>query len=131
VKKKFDLSSFKACAALRKQIAGCSARTYRELGRKIQIHHNTVNKYLTKIDGHCKAKKSAPKTTVIRHQSYVDATDAKLFLCKIVFWECRKLSIFQIDFLPVSFFHQIFPGYFFLGQTTPDNSSLAIFIPEH
>jgi hypothetical protein len=110
-----------------------SAKPYRELGRKIQFHHNTVKKYLTKINGHqCKARKSAPKTTAIRHQSYVDDPDAKLFHCKIVsdFVSRRSekhfpeiplaLSISQIiDFPPVSFFHQIFCGYFFPGKLPP------------
>jgi hypothetical protein len=57
---------------LKKQTAGRSAKSYRELGRKIQVHHNTVKKYLTKMGVHRKAKKSAPKTTV-RQQSVIKA----------------------------------------------------------
>jgi hypothetical protein len=43
------------------------------LGRKIQVHHNTVKKFFDK-DGspHCKAKKSTPKTTA-RQQSVIKA----------------------------------------------------------
>jgi hypothetical protein len=40
--KKTALSSSKVRAALRKQTAGSSAKAYRELKRKIQVHHNTV-----------------------------------------------------------------------------------------
>jgi hypothetical protein len=29
---------------------GRSAKSYREFGRKIQVHHNTVKKYLTKME---------------------------------------------------------------------------------
>jgi hypothetical protein len=36
--RKCALSSSKVCAALKKQTAGRSAKSYRELGRKIQIH---------------------------------------------------------------------------------------------
>jgi DNA-binding CsgD family transcriptional regulator len=46
---------FQVRAALKKQTAGRSAKSYRELGRKIQVHHNTVKKYLTKIGVHRKA----------------------------------------------------------------------------
>jgi hypothetical protein len=42
---------------------GRSAKSYRQLGRKIKVHHNTVKKYWTKMRVHRKAKKSAPKTT--------------------------------------------------------------------
>jgi hypothetical protein len=34
---------------LKKQTTGFSAKSYRELKRKIQVHHNTVKKYLTKM----------------------------------------------------------------------------------
>jgi hypothetical protein len=70
-KSAFSLS--KAYAALKKQTVGCSGKSYRELERKILVHHNTVKKYLRKMGVHCTAKKSAPKITL----------DAKLFLCKI------------------------------------------------
>jgi hypothetical protein len=70
--KKRALSSSKVRAALKKQTTGRSAKFYRELGRKIQVHHNTVKKYLTKKGGHRKAKKSAPKTTA-RQQSVIKA----------------------------------------------------------
>jgi DNA-binding transcriptional regulator YhcF (GntR family) len=56
VEKKCALSSSKVHAALKKQTAGRSAKSYRELGRKIQVHHKTVKKYLTKMEVHCKAK---------------------------------------------------------------------------
>jgi hypothetical protein len=36
----------KVRAALKKQTAGRSAKSYRKLGRKIQFQHNTVQKYL-------------------------------------------------------------------------------------
>jgi hypothetical protein len=55
--KKCALSSSKVRAALKKQTAGRSAKSYRELGRKIQVHHNTVKKYLTKMGIHREAKK--------------------------------------------------------------------------
>jgi hypothetical protein len=45
--KKCALSSSKVRAALKKQTAGRSAKSYRKLGRKIQeiqVHHNTVKK---------------------------------------------------------------------------------------
>jgi hypothetical protein len=61
--KKCSLSSSKVLTALKKQTVGCSAKSYRELGQKIQIHQNSVKKYLTKMVVHRKAKKSAPKTT--------------------------------------------------------------------
>jgi hypothetical protein len=61
--KKCALSSSKFRAALKKQTAVHSAKSYRELGRKIQVQHNTVKKYLTKMGVHRKAKKSAPNTT--------------------------------------------------------------------
>jgi transposase len=61
--KKCALSLSKICVALKKQTAGRNAKSYRELRRKIQVHHNTVKKYLTKMGVHRKAKKSAPKTT--------------------------------------------------------------------
>jgi hypothetical protein len=54
---------------MKKQTASRSAKLYRELGRKIQVHHNTVKKYLTKMRVHRKAKKIAPKTTA--HQQSV------------------------------------------------------------
>jgi DNA-binding CsgD family transcriptional regulator len=38
--------------------AGRSAKSYRELSRKIQVHHNTVKKYLTKMEVRRKAKKN-------------------------------------------------------------------------
>jgi hypothetical protein len=48
---------------LKKQTASWS-----ELGWKIQVHHNTLKNYLTKMGVHRKAKKSAPKPTA-RQQS--------------------------------------------------------------
>jgi DNA-binding transcriptional regulator YhcF (GntR family) len=48
---------------LKKQTAGRSAKSYRELGRKIQAHHNTVKKYLKKMEVHRKTQKLVPKTT--------------------------------------------------------------------
>jgi DNA-binding transcriptional regulator YhcF (GntR family) len=65
-RKKCALSSSKVRAALKKQTAGRSAKSYRELGWKIQVHHNTVKKYLTKIRVHRKAKKSARQQSVIK-----------------------------------------------------------------
>jgi hypothetical protein len=59
-------------AALKKQTTGRTAKSYRELGQKIQVHHNTVKKYLTKIEVHCKAQESPPKTTT-RQQSVIKA----------------------------------------------------------
>jgi hypothetical protein len=70
--KKCALSSYKVRAALKKQTVGRSAKSYRELGRKIQVHHNTVKKYLTKMGVHRKAKNSSPKTTA-RQQSVIKA----------------------------------------------------------
>jgi phage gp16-like protein len=58
--KKWALSSSKVRVALKKQTAGRSTKSYRELRRKIQVLHNTVKKYLTKMGVHRKAKKSAP-----------------------------------------------------------------------
>jgi hypothetical protein len=52
--KKCTLSSFKVRAALKEQTAGRSAKSYRELGRKIQVHLNTVKKYLTKMESTAK-----------------------------------------------------------------------------
>jgi hypothetical protein len=65
--KKCAFSSSKVRAALKKQPGGRSAKSYRELGRKIQVHHNTVKKYLTGV--HCKAKKSAPKPQHVNNPS--------------------------------------------------------------
>jgi hypothetical protein len=67
------LSSSKVCAALKKQTAGRSAKLYRELGRKIQVHHDTDKKYLTKMRVHRKAQKPPPKTTA-RQQSVIKAS---------------------------------------------------------
>jgi DNA-binding transcriptional regulator YhcF (GntR family) len=55
---------------------GRSAKSYRELGRKIQIHHNTVKKYLTKMEVRRKAKESAPETTA--RQQFVIKAGLKL-----------------------------------------------------
>jgi DeoR/GlpR family transcriptional regulator of sugar metabolism len=52
--KKFALASSKVRAALSPPC---------ELGWKIQVHHKTVKKYLTKMAVHRKAKNSAPITT--------------------------------------------------------------------
>jgi hypothetical protein len=70
--KKCAFSSSKVHAALKKQTAGCCAKSYRELGRKIKFHHNTVKKYLLKMRVHRKAKKFAPETTA-RQQSNIKA----------------------------------------------------------
>jgi DNA-binding transcriptional regulator YhcF (GntR family) len=70
--KKCAFSSSKVRATLKKQTAGCSAKSYRELGQKIQVHHKTVKKYFTKMKVHRKAKKSAPKTTA-RQKSVIKA----------------------------------------------------------
>jgi DNA-binding transcriptional regulator YhcF (GntR family) len=51
------LSLSKIRVALKKQTAGRNVKSYRELGWKIQVHHNTVKKYLTKMGNHRKAKK--------------------------------------------------------------------------
>jgi hypothetical protein len=59
-------------AALKKQTAGPSAKSYREFGWKIQVYHNTVEKYLTNMGVHRKGKKSAPKTTA-RQQTLIKA----------------------------------------------------------
>jgi AraC-like DNA-binding protein len=66
--KKCAFSSSKVRAALKKQTASRSGKSYRELRRKIQVHHNTVKKYLTKMRVHSKAKKSAA-----RQQSIIKA----------------------------------------------------------
>jgi hypothetical protein len=55
--KKCSLSSSKVHAALKTQTAGRSAKSYLELGWKIQVQHITVKKYLTKMRVHHKAKK--------------------------------------------------------------------------
>jgi hypothetical protein len=52
----FHRLNSKVRAALKKQTAGRSAKSYRELGRKIQVHHNTVKLYMTKMRVHCKEK---------------------------------------------------------------------------
>jgi hypothetical protein len=44
------------------EIIGRSDKSYRELGRKIQVYHKTAKKYMTKKGVHRKAKKSAPNT---------------------------------------------------------------------
>jgi hypothetical protein len=62
-KQERKIDSGKKCALLKKQTAGRSAKSYRELGWKIQVHLNTVKKYLTKIGVHRKTKKSASKST--------------------------------------------------------------------
>jgi hypothetical protein len=67
VQRKIGLSS-KARAALKNQTAGFSAKSYHKLGRKIQVHHNTVKMYLTKMGVH--PKKIALKTTA-RQQSVI------------------------------------------------------------
>jgi hypothetical protein len=59
----------KVRAALKKQTVCRSAKSYRELGQKIQVNHNSVKKYLTKMGVHRKAKKFALKTTA--HQQSV------------------------------------------------------------
>jgi hypothetical protein len=72
----------------KKQTAGRSAKSYHELGWKIQVHHNTLKKYLTKMGVYRKAKKSAPSklqqnysiTSTIRHQSW-----RKLFSAKSIY----------------------------------------------
>jgi hypothetical protein len=43
---KYALSLSKVRAALKKQTAGRSAKSYRDLRRMIQVHQNTVKKYL-------------------------------------------------------------------------------------
>jgi hypothetical protein len=55
-REKCSLSSSKVRAALKKQTAGRSSKSYREMGRMIKVYHNTVKKYLIKIGVHCKAK---------------------------------------------------------------------------
>jgi hypothetical protein len=70
--KKCAFLSSKVRDALKKQTAGRSAKSYRELGQHIQVHHNTVKKYLTKMSVHRKAKMSAPQnhsTSTICHKS--------------------------------------------------------------
>jgi hypothetical protein len=57
---KFAPLPSKSCATLKKQTAGCSAKSYRKLGQKIQIHHNTIKKYSKKMKIH---RKATPETT--------------------------------------------------------------------
>jgi hypothetical protein len=76
-----------------KQTAGRSAKSYRESGWKIQVHLNTIKKELTKMVVHHKVKKIHTEnhsTSTIRHQSNVEALDAKLFLCKIHLQMCIR-----------------------------------------
>jgi hypothetical protein len=47
-----------------------AVKSYRELRLKIQMHYNTIKKYLTKIGEYRKAKKSATKTTA-RQQAVI------------------------------------------------------------
>jgi hypothetical protein len=69
---KCALSSSEGRDVLKKQTAGHSAKSYRALGRKIQVYHNTVEKYLTKMRVFRKTENPAPKTTV-RQQSVIKA----------------------------------------------------------
>jgi hypothetical protein len=98
--RKCALSSSKAPAALRKQTVGCSAKSYRELERKIQGHHNAVKKYLTKKGVHRKAKKFAIKTTA-RQQSVIKARLKLLtqnFVCVKSIYKCVMTDmIFHIS----------------------------------
>jgi hypothetical protein len=71
--KKCALPSSKVRAALKKQTAGRSAKSYHELGWKIQVHHGTVKNYLTKMRVHRKAQKPPPKT-IARQQSVIKAS---------------------------------------------------------
>jgi hypothetical protein len=43
-----------------KRTATHSGKWHRKLRQKMQVHHNTVQKYLTKMGVHRKGKKSAP-----------------------------------------------------------------------
>jgi hypothetical protein len=70
---------------LKKQTAGRSAKSYRELGWKIQAHHYTVKKHLTKMGVH--HKKSVPKTTA-RQQSF---TKTRLKLLTQNFFSAKSI----------------------------------------
>jgi hypothetical protein len=78
---------------LKKQTAGHSTKSYRELGRKIQVHHNTFKKYLTKTRVHRKAKKFAPKTTS-RQQSVIKA---RLKLLTQIFFAAKSIYKCVLD----------------------------------
>jgi hypothetical protein len=67
--KKCAFSSSKVRAALKKQTADRSAKSYRQSEWKLQAHHK---KYLTEMGVYRKAKKSTPKTTE-RQQSVIKA----------------------------------------------------------
>jgi hypothetical protein len=85
--KKCAFSSSKVRAALKKQTPGCSANSYCESGKKIQVYHNTVKKYLTKVGvHHRKAKKSTPKTTT--RQSVIKA---RLKLLRPIFFSAKSI----------------------------------------
>jgi DNA polymerase III alpha subunit (gram-positive type) len=63
------------CALLKivkKQTADRNVKLYCELMRKIQVDHNTVKKYLAKMEVHCKAEISSSKTTA-RQESVIQA----------------------------------------------------------
>jgi DNA-binding transcriptional regulator YhcF (GntR family) len=87
------LSSCKIRAALKNHTTGRSAKSYRELGQKIQVHHNTVKKYLTKMGVHHKTKKSAPKTTA-RQQSVIKA---RLKLLTQNFFSAKSIHKYVMD----------------------------------
>jgi hypothetical protein len=77
-------------------------------GPKIQVHHNTVKKYLTKIEVHQKAKNSAPKTTA-RQQSIIKAR-LKLLTRNPILLKINYMSGYnQVQLLQFLIFH--FPCY--------------------
>jgi hypothetical protein len=96
--KKCALSSSKVRAALKKQTAGRSPKSYRELERKIQVHHNTIKKYLPKMEVHRKSKKSALKTTA-RQQTVIKVRLTQNFFSAKLIYKCLMddRSYFTID----------------------------------
>jgi hypothetical protein len=74
-------------------------QSYRKLDQKIQIHYNTVKKFLTKNGSPPQSQKIRTlnhSASTIRHQSWVEAPDAKLFLYKIDLQICDE-SYFTVD----------------------------------
>jgi DNA-binding CsgD family transcriptional regulator len=63
---------------------GRSRKSYRELGRKIQIHHNTVKKYLTKMGIQIR------KIRTVRQQSVIKGK-ARLKLLAQIFFSVKSI----------------------------------------
>jgi hypothetical protein len=83
-----------------KRTASHSRKWHRKLRQKMQVHHNTVKKYLTKMGVHRKGKKSAPKTTA-RQQSVIKAklkllTQNLIYKC-VIYFAIENLNLTKVS----------------------------------